>query len=117
MEGFKLRNEKIPEWKRIYFVDEDGTVMLPCGAFGNEMEAFLCLGFDGAPFVRHDGHIYAPATWLAGLHSNIAGHIEDVVDKVHRRHRLGIHRTTGSDETTEQDMAAGQGMVPSPEHM
>ena len=105
MEGFVIRDNGLPEWMRTYFVDGSGTVLLPCGAFGNELEAFLCLGFDGDPFVRQDGHIYASATWLAKHYPRDAGHIEGILDRIHRRHRLGIHRMTAC-PTTEQDMAA-----------
>lgn len=107
MEGFVIRDNGLPEWMRTYFVDENGTVFLPCGAFGNELEAILCLGFDGDPFVKQDGHIYASAAWLAKHYPRDAGHIEGIIDRIRRRHRFGMHRTTG-DRTAERETAVAQ---------
>ena len=55
-------------WLRTAFLDDAGQVFLPCGAFGNELKALLCIAYDGVPTVQHEGHVYAPASWLAKEH-------------------------------------------------
>ena len=64
MEGYVLEDDALPEWMRTTFVDEDGRMFLPCGIFTDELTATLCIANDGVPLVRHEGHVYAPASWL-----------------------------------------------------
>lgn len=85
MDRIVFESTKLPRWLRVAFVDEDGQVFLPCGAFGNETLAMLCLGADGVPFVRDGKHIYAPASWLAELHPRLAEAIQTVASNVTRR--------------------------------
>ena len=73
-----INDPKLPEWLRTSFVDDDGRVFLPCGAFGNELTALLCLGHDGEPLVRDGKHVYATAPWLAKEHPQLA----EVIDKI-----------------------------------
>jgi hypothetical protein len=65
VKGFVIESDLLPEWLRAFFVDDDGEVFLSCGAFDNERMAFLCMAHDGVPMVRDEGHVYAPASWIA----------------------------------------------------
>lgn len=75
--------EKLAEWLRTSFIDADGQVYLPCGAFGDEHIAFMCLAFDGnIPMVSSNGHYYAPAEWLIGEYPKHKEAIEVMRDRV-----------------------------------
>ena len=94
MDRIVIESTKLPEWLRVAFVDEDGEVFLPCGAFGEEWLALLCLASDGVPFVRDGKHIYAPASWLAELHPGLAEAIWTVAANLTRR--LAAMETSGA---------------------
>ena len=82
MEQIVIENPLLEEWMRTAFVDDHGRVFLPCGAFGNELEALLCLSHDGAVMVRHERHIYAPTSWLAKEYPRYAQAIDAIAAKV-----------------------------------
>jgi hypothetical protein len=63
-------------------VDADGEMYLPCGAFADEQTTLLCLLHDGIPIARHEGHIYAPASWLAKEHRRYAHVVHAIVTRV-----------------------------------
>ncbi len=75
----------LPEWLCTFFVDENDEVLLPCGAFGDELQAVLCLGYDNQSFVRDGDHAYAPARWLAGNYPNHAEKIKIIAISAERR--------------------------------
>jgi len=75
---------ELPRWLRTSFADDDGQVFLPCGAFGNELTALLCLAHDGEPLVRDGKHVYATASWLAKEHSSLADAINKIAARVRR---------------------------------
>jgi hypothetical protein len=77
--------DRLPRWLRTAFVHEDGEVYLPCGAFGNEAVALVCLATDGVTFVQDEGHVYAPSAWLAALYPNLANNIRAIAGNVTRR--------------------------------
>ena len=52
------------KWLRTSFIDDEGTLYLPCAMFGNEPAAFLCIAFDCIPVRLHKNHVYAPVWWL-----------------------------------------------------
>ena len=84
MERFVIESPLTEEWLRTTFVDVDGQVFLPCGALDNELTALLCISHDGVPFVQHQGHIYAPSSWLAREYPRYAQTIETIADRVLR---------------------------------
>ena len=82
MERIMIKDPRLEEWLRVAFLDDDGQVFLPCGAFGNELKALLCIAHDGAPMIRCKGHVYAPASWLAREHPRYAQAIETIVARI-----------------------------------
>jgi len=82
MQGIVIEADILPEWLCTSFREEDGTVYLPCAAFGNEQEALLCLGYDGVRMVVDEGHVYAPSEWLAREHPQHAEAIRFMADRV-----------------------------------
>ena len=78
MEQIVIESPLLEKWLRIAFVDDHGQVFLPCGAFDNELKALLCISHDGVPVVRHEGHIYAPASWLAKEYPRYAQAIDTI---------------------------------------
>jgi len=82
VEQIVIESPVLDEWLRTAFMDDDGEAFLPCGAFGDELKAFLCISHDGVPIVRHEGHIYAPASWLATEHPRHAQAIDAIAAKI-----------------------------------
>ena len=82
MEQIVIESPLLEEWLRTAFVSDDGQVFLPCGAFDHELKALLCMGHDGVPLVHHEGHIYAPASWLAREYPRYAQAIDTIAAKV-----------------------------------
>ena len=87
MEQIVIESTLLDEWLRTAFVDGDGEAFLPCGAFDDELKAMLCISHDGVPMVRHDGHIYAPASWLAKEYPRHAEAIGTIAGKIAREMR------------------------------
>ncbi|HOI54290.1 MAG TPA: hypothetical protein PLP01_03490 [Phycisphaerae bacterium] len=81
MEGFVVESDVLSEWLRTFFLDDDGEVFLPCGAFADERTALLCLAHDGVQMVRNEGHIYAPASWIAKEYPRWANTVRIIADK------------------------------------
>ena len=84
MEQIVIESPLLEQWLRTALVDDHGRVFLPCGAFDNELKALLCISHDGVPIVRHEGHVYAPASWLAKEYPRHAQAIDTIADKVSR---------------------------------
>ena len=84
MEQIVIESPLLDQWLRTAFVDDDGQVFLPCGAFGNELKALLCISHDGVALVRHEGHIYAPVSWLAREYPRYAKAIDTIVARIAR---------------------------------
>ena len=82
MEQIVIESPLLEQWLRTAFVDDHGRVFLPCGAFDNELTALLCILHDGVPMVRHEGHLYAPASWLAGEYPRYAGAIDTITARI-----------------------------------
>ena len=82
MDQIVIESPLLQEWLQTAFVDDDGQVFLPCGAFDNELKALLCIAHDGVPLVRHEGHIYASASWLAKEYPRYAETIGAIAAKV-----------------------------------
>lgn len=100
MEAYVIEGGALPEWMRTTLVDDGGEMFLPCGAFADEGVSLLCLAFDGIPLARHEGHVYAPASWLAAEHPRYAHVAEAIVARV-RAARNGGGRpeaSTGAEE-------------------
>ncbi len=92
MDEIVIESPHLESWLRTSFVDNAGQVFLPCGAFGDEREAMLCVAHDGVPVVRHEGHVYAPSTWLAREYRRHAHVIETIAARITRAHEEGIER-------------------------
>jgi hypothetical protein len=84
MEQVVIESQLLGKWLRPAFLDDDGQVFLPCGAFANELRSLLCLAHDGVPMVRDEGHIYAPASWLAEEHPGCAEAIGTIAANVRK---------------------------------
>ena len=84
MRQIVIESPLLEEWLRTAFVDDRGRVFLPCGAFDNELEALLCISHDGVPMVRHEGHVYAPSSWLAREYPRHAQAIDTIAAIVAR---------------------------------
>ena len=85
MQHVVIESNVLEEWLRTTFVDDDGQIFLPCGAFGDELQALLSLTHDGVPIVQHQRHIYAPASWLAKEHARHASTINAIVEGAKKR--------------------------------
>jgi hypothetical protein len=82
MKQFVIEGPVLDQWLRTSFLDDRGRVFLPCGAFGDEIQAVLCLAHDGMSTIQHEGHVYAPASWLAKEHPRYARAIETIVARI-----------------------------------
>ena len=82
MEQIVIESPLLEEWLRTALVDDHGEVFLPCGAFDNELKAMLCISHDGVPMFRHEGHIYAPVSWLTREYPRYAKAIDTIAAKV-----------------------------------
>jgi len=78
----------LAEWLQTAFLDDNGEVFLPCGAFGSELDAMLCAVHDRVAVVQHNGHTYAPAPWLAKEHPREARTISTIAASI--RARMGL---------------------------
>jgi len=94
MKQFVIEGPVLDQWLRTSFIDDRGRVFLPCGALGDEVQAVLCIAHDGASMVQHDGHVYAPASWLAKEHPRWAKAIETIADRI-----IANHRNTNAADT------------------
>lgn len=106
MEQMVIESPLLEEWLRTVCLDDDGRVFLPCGAFADEPTAFMCLAYDGGPLVRHEGHIYAPASWLAKEYPRYAAVINTIAARVRTGHQCMA--TAGSGPGGEGDGRQGQ---------
>ena len=70
------------KWLRASFIDEDGTLYLPCAMFGSERAAFLCIAFDGVPVRLDKNHVYAPVWWLMQEYPKHKEEIQIIRDKI-----------------------------------
>ena len=82
MEEIVVESDLLEEWLRTAFLDDDGQVFLPCGACDDELSQVLSLIHDRVPVVRHEGHVYAPASWLAKEHPRFAETIDTIAASV-----------------------------------
>lgn len=88
MEQIMIEHPKLEAWLRTSFVADDGQVFLPCGAFDDELKAMLCVAHDGVSVVRHQGHLYVPASWLSEEYPRFADAIDTIVANIKRRMRV-----------------------------
>ncbi len=88
MQGIVIEADALPEWLRTSYRDTDGTVYLPCAAFGNEWQVSLCLAHDNVRTVVGEGHVYAPSERLAREHPRWAREIRLAARRV-RDARIG----------------------------
>jgi hypothetical protein len=77
-------SEVLDQWLRTSFIDDQGTVYLPCGIMSDESQALLCLAYDGVSYVQHLRHIYAPAWWLKKEYPQCAFLIDIMSTKIVR---------------------------------
>ena len=82
MDQITVGPDTLPEWMRTSFLDDDGELFLPCGALADEQIALLCIVHDRVQVVKHHGHIYAPASWLAKEYPHHAETINAIVASV-----------------------------------
>ena len=82
MDQIVVESDLLEEWLRTAFLDDDGQVFLPCGAWDDELSQVLSLIHDRVPVVRHEGHVYAPASWLAKEHPRFAETINTIAASV-----------------------------------
>jgi hypothetical protein len=73
---------RLPKWLRTSFIDDDGTLFLPCAMFHNERASFLCMSFDGAPMVMDANHVYAPVWWLEQEYPKLKEEIQMISNKI-----------------------------------
>ncbi|MAX27613.1 MAG: hypothetical protein CMJ19_24210 [Phycisphaeraceae bacterium] len=73
---------KAKPWQTTVFLDDDGEVYMPAGVFGDELQLALCLSYDGQPQLPHEGHVYAPASWLAREYPRLAPKINEAVKHI-----------------------------------
>lgn len=76
--------KELPQWLRTSFVDDEGTVYLPCAVFDNENAAYMCMAFDGVGAVRDKKHAYGPAWWLINEYPKHKKAIEVMRDRVQK---------------------------------
>lgn len=74
------RKRKAPAWSRRVAV-RDERLFVPAVLGGNEMMVMLCLGYDATPCIVDDGHLYAPADWMAREFPKA----REVIAKIRRR--------------------------------
>lgn len=86
MQGYVIEGDALKEWLRTHFVDDEGEIYLPCGAFGDERTAHYCLLHDRVPYVHEQRHLYAPVTWLISHHRQHADTIRAMAAQIRRRH-------------------------------
>ena len=84
MQQLEIEAPHPDRWLRTSFVDDNGEVFLPCGAFDNELNAMLCASHDGIAIVQHEGHVYAPRSWLAKEYPKYAKTIETIAASILR---------------------------------
>jgi len=107
MRQIVIEGKRLAKWLRTAFEDDCGVVFLPCGAFDNELKAMLCLGYDVAPVIQHDGHIYAPASWLAQEYPRHAEAIHTIVARIAQT-KPGDCEAGNVDARASQPSGAGQ---------
>lgn len=58
--------KRIPEWRRSFGVDDDGTVYVPAAMAGveTELNVLLCAQDAGQRSAVHLDHHFVPTTWL-----------------------------------------------------
>jgi hypothetical protein len=54
---------KVDKWKVSAALASDGRIFMPAAAMANEMQVFLCAGYDGTPIVYYLKHAYVPTDW------------------------------------------------------
>lgn len=64
MERYVFAGGKHAKWLRTRFIDNDGEVYVPCGAFVNETAVMASADLEGVRIVRNGRHAYVPASWL-----------------------------------------------------
>ncbi len=68
-------------WRNTVFLDEDGEVYMPAEVFGDEFIMALCLIHDCKRQLAYEGHIYAPASWLAKEYPDLASKINEAAQR------------------------------------
>jgi hypothetical protein len=89
-EMFEVRGpnpDKLARWKRCYGRGPDGTVFIPSSITDyDEQLVTMTAAYDGIPVVRHLGHAYFPAKWIATQYREAAS-VARVIEKIAHEHR------------------------------
>lgn len=74
--------KQLPKWIRTSFIDDGGTLYLPCAMFDSEKAAFFRIGFDCAPVILDKNHAYAPVWWLMQEYPKHENEIQMIREKI-----------------------------------